>query len=133
MPDVSQTKLFRDLNPKELQRIGARLKEIGHPAGAEIVTVGSGGIAFLVILDGKVEVKMPDGRTRELGPGDHFGEIALLRDDSRTATVTATSDVKLAGLTQWDFKPFLIEHPEVAYRMLQGLARMVSESEAPAR
>ena len=129
MADVSQAKLFRDLNPKDLQRLGTRFKEVSHPAGNEIMTAGSGGIAFMVILDGEVEVRVPNGRTRRLGPGDHFGEIALLSDDSRTATITAQSDVKLAGMTGWDFKPFLLDNPEVAYRLLQNLARMLPEAE----
>jgi CRP-like cAMP-binding protein len=130
MPDVSHAKLFRDLDRKETQRIGNRMREVTHSAGSEIVTAGSGGVAFLVILDGEVEVRVPDGRVRTLGPGDHFGEIALLTDDQRSATIVAKSDVKLAGLTAWDFKPFLIDHPEVAYRMAQNLARLIPEAEA---
>lgn len=130
MPDVSQAKLFRDLDRKDAQRIGNRMREVSHRAGSEIVTAGSGGVAFLVILEGEVEVRVPDGRTRTLGPGDHFGEIALLTDDQRSATIVAKSDVKLAGLTAWDFKPFLLDNPEVAYRIAQNLARMIPEAEA---
>jgi len=130
MPDVSHAKLFSDLESKEVQRIGNRMREVKHSAGSEIVTAGSGGVAFLVIIDGEVEVRVPDGRTRMLGPGDHFGEIALLTEDQRSATIVAKSDVTLAGLTAWDFKPFLIDHPEVAYRIAQKLARMIPEAEA---
>jgi CRP-like cAMP-binding protein len=130
MPDVSHAKLFKDLDPKEVQRIGKRMREVNHAAGAEIVTAGAGGVAFLVILEGNVEVQVPDGRTRQLGAGDHFGEIALLTDNQRSATIVAKSDVKLAGLTAWDFKPFLTDHPEVAYRIAQNLARMLPEAEA---
>lgn len=130
MPDVSHAKLFRDLDSKEIQRIGNRMREVDHSAGSEIVTAGSGGVAFMVILDGEVEVRVPNGRTRALGPGDHFGEIALLTENQRSATIVAKSDVKLAGLTAWDFKPFLLDHPEIAYRIAQNLARMVPEAEA---
>ena len=130
MPDVSHAKLFQDLDAKEVQRIGSRMREVSHTAGNEIVTAGAGGVAFLVILDGEVEVRVPDGRTRTLGPGDHFGEIALLNDTQRSATIVAKSDVTLAGLTAWDFKPFLIDHPEVAYRIAQNLAHMLPEAEA---
>ena len=130
MPDVSHAKLFRDLDPKETLRIGSRMREVNHSSGAEIVTAGSGGVAFLVIIDGEVEVRVPDGRTRTLGPGDHFGEIALLTEDQRSATIVAKSDVKLAGLTAWDFKPFLIDHPEVAFRIAQNLAKLLPEAEA---
>jgi CRP-like cAMP-binding protein len=130
MPDVSHAKLFQDLDAKEVQRIGARMREVDHSAGSEIVTAGAGGVGFLVILAGEVEVRVPNGRTRALGPGDHFGEIALLTEDPRSATIVAKSDVKLAGLTAWDFKPFLLDHPEVAYRIAQNLARIVPEAEA---
>jgi CRP-like cAMP-binding protein len=130
MPDVSHVKLFRDLSAKELQRIGTQFRETAHPAGAEIITAGEGGVGFMVILDGEVEVRMPDGRTRQLKRGDHFGEIALLNEDSRSATIVTRTDVKLAGITGWDFKPFLLEHPEVMFRLLQNLSRFVREAEA---
>jgi CRP-like cAMP-binding protein len=130
MPDVSHVKLFRDLSPKELQRIGARFRETSHSAGSEVMTAGAGGAGFMVILEGEVEARMPDGRTRNLKRGDHFGEIALLSEDSRSATIVARSEVKLAGITSWDFKPFLMEHPEVAYRLLQNLSGMIREAEA---
>ena len=129
MPDVSRIKLFRDIAPKELQRIGSQFRETRHAPGTEIMTAGSGGVGFMVILGGEVEVRIPDGRTRTLGPGDHFGEIAVLNEDSRTATIVAKTDVTLAGIPSWDFKPFLMEHPEVAFRLLQNLSRMVREAE----
>lgn len=130
MPDVSQAKLFRDLDRKDAQRIGNRMREVSHRAGSEIVTAGSGGVAFLVILEGEVEVRVPDGRTRTLGPGDHFGEMALLDHEGRSATVTARTDLRAAAIAEWNFKPFLIAYPEVAYRLLQTLSRRVREAEA---
>lgn len=122
-------KLFSDLDPKELERIGSQFREVKHPSGREIVVEGGGAIGFMVILDGEVEVRTPDGRTRTLGPGSHFGEIGLLTEDTRSATVTTKSDVVLAGMAGWDFKPFLSEHPDVAYRLLQNLSRFVREAE----
>ena len=130
MPDVSRVRLFSDLDADELQRIGSQFREISHPAGREVVVEGGGAIGFMVILDGEVEVRTSDGRTRTLGAGHHFGEIGLLTEDTRSATVTTKSDVHLAGLAGWDFRPFLSEHPEVAYRLLQGLARLVREAES---
>jgi CRP-like cAMP-binding protein len=127
--DVSRARLFSDLTPNEVSRIGAQFKEVLHPAGREIVVEGHGAIGFMVILDGQVEVRTPDGRTRALGPGDHFGEIGLLSEDTRSATVTTKTDVRLAGMAGWDFRPFLSEHPEVAYRLLQNLSRLVREAE----
>jgi CRP-like cAMP-binding protein len=121
--------LFKDLNPAELSKIGSQFREISHPAGREIVVEGGGAIGFMVILDGEVEVRTADGRSRTLGPGDHFGEIGLLTEDTRSASITTKTDVRLAGLAGWDFRPFLAEHPDVAYRLLQNLSRFVREAE----
>ncbi len=84
----------------------------------------------MVILEGEAEVGTRDGRKRVLGPGDHFGEMALLDQGGRSATVTATTDLVVAAIAEWNFKPFLMENPEVAYRMLQVLSRRVREAEA---
>ena len=127
--DVSRVRLFADLTPNEVSRIGAQFKEVVHPAGREIVVEGHGAIGFMVILEGQVEVKTADGRTRPLGPGDHFGEIGLLSDDTRSASVTTKSNVRLGGMAGWDFRPFLSEHPDVAYRLLQNLSRLVRDAE----
>lgn len=129
MPDVSGVRLFSDLAPEELKRIGSQFREVVHPAGRDVIVEGGGAIGFMVITEGEVEVRTPDGRTRTLRAGDHFGEIGLLSEDTRSATVTTKTDVKLAGLAGWDFRPFLSEHPDIAYRLLQNLARLVREAE----
>ena len=64
-----------------------------------------------------------------LGPGDHFGEIALLDDGPRSATVTAATDLRCNGIVAWEFGPFLQEHPEVAFPMLQSLAARLRDAE----
>jgi len=106
------------------------MKVVKHPKGHEIVVRGDGGVGFMVITDGKVSVKTVSGRTRELGPGDSFGEMALLDHEGRSATITADSDVTLATIPEWNFKPFLKEHPEVAYRLLQTLSQRIRQAEA---
>ena len=66
---------------------------------------------------------------RRLGPGDWFGEIALLTADSvRTATVTAETEVTCVGLTEWEFKPFLAEHPDVAWQIMVTMAQRIVDS-----
>jgi CRP/FNR family transcriptional regulator len=106
------------------------MKIVKHPAGHEIVVRGEGGVGFMVITDGTVTVKTGQGKTRKLGPGDSFGEMALLDNEGRSATITADSDVTLATIPEWNFKPFLKEHPEVAYRLLQTLSRRIRQAEA---
>ena len=128
--DLRPVGLFADMPDRDLDRIAQQMREVRHPAGAEITVRGTQGVGFMVILDGQAEVHTLDGRSRTLGPGDHFGEMALLDQGGRSATVTAATDLVLGAIAEWNFKPFLMEHPEVAYRLLQELSRRVREAEA---
>jgi len=128
--DLRSVGLLAGLPERDLDKIAQQVREVRHHAGTEITVQGREGVGFLMILEGQVEVRTPDGRTRTLGPGDHFGEMALLDQGGRSATVTATAEVVLAAIAEWNFKPFHLEHPEVAYRLLQMLSRRVREAEA---
>ena len=127
---LKQAKLFQGLPDSELRSIEKQMKVVKHNAGHEIVVRGDDGVGFMVITDGSVNVKTRSGRTRELGPGDSFGEMALLDHEGRSATITAVTDVTLATIPEWNFKPFLMEHPEVAYRLLQTLSQRIRQAEA---
>lgn len=131
--DLKPVGIFQGMGPAELKKISKQMREIKHPRGAEIMIRGEGGVGFLVILDGEAEVETPDGRHRRLGPGDHFGEMALLDHQGRSATVTASTDLVLAAVPEWSFKPFLQDHPEVTYRLLETLSRRLREAEAAKR
>lgn len=128
--DLRSVKLLAGMPEGDLKKIAGQMREVRHAKGTQIVVRGHGGVGFMVILDGHAEVSTPDGRKRVLDPGDHFGEMALLDQGVRSATVTATTDLVVAAIPEWHFKPFLMEHPEVAYRMLQTLSRRVREAEA---
>ena len=132
MVDVKEAKLFQGLPESELRSVEKQLKIVKHPAGHEIVVRGEGGVGFMVITDGTVSVKTVQGHTRKLGPGDSFGEMALLDHEGRSATITADTEVTLATIPEWNFKPFLKEHPEVAYRLLQTLSRRIRQAEGDA-
>jgi CRP-like cAMP-binding protein len=128
--DLKPVGIFKGMPPAELKKISKQMREIRHPKGAEIMIRGEGGVGFLVILTGEAEVETGDGRRRTLGPGDHFGEMAMLDQQGRSATVTAASDLVLAAVPEWGFKPFLQDHPEVTYRLLETLSRRLREAEA---
>lgn len=128
--DLRSVDLFAGMAERDLDRIAQQMREVRHSAGSEITVLGREGVGFMVILDGQAQVSTLDGRTRTLGPGDHFGEMALLDQGGRSATITAATDMVLAAIAEWNFKPFLLEHPEVAYRLLQQLSRRVREAEA---
>src|ERR1700682_4478131 len=98
------------------------MKTVHHPAGHEIVVKGDNGVGFMIILDGTVTVETVQGKARKLEPGDSFGEMALLDDEAPSATIKPDTDVSLPTIPEWNFKPFLKEHPEVAYRLLKVLS-----------
>jgi CRP/FNR family cyclic AMP-dependent transcriptional regulator len=128
--DLSSVKLFAGMPEGDLKKLAQQMREVRHPKGSEIAVRGTEGVGFMVILDGEADVNTPDGGRMVLGPGDHFGEMALLDHEGRSATVTARTDLWLAAIMEWNFKAFLIEHPEVTYRMLQTLSRRLREAEA---
>ena len=132
MADLKKAKVFQGLSDSELRAIEKQMKIVTHPAGHEIVVRGDGGVGFMVITQGTVTVKTVQGKSRKLGPGDSFGEMALLDHAGRSATVVADTDVTLATIPEWNFKPFLKEHPEVAYSLLQILTQRIRQAEGGA-
>ncbi|HKA10387.1 MAG TPA: cyclic nucleotide-binding domain-containing protein [Candidatus Dormibacteraeota bacterium] len=128
--DLRSVKLFAGMQEGDLKKIAQQVREVRHSKGTQIAVRGREGVGFMLILDGEAEVITPDGRSRPLGPGDHFGEMALLDQGGRSSTVVATTDLVVAAIPEWHFKPFLMEHPEVAYRMLQTLSRRLRDAEA---
>ena len=127
--DLKKAKLFQGLSDSELRSIEKQMKIVNHPAGHEIVVRGDGGVGFMVIIEGTVSVSTVQGKIRKLGAGDSFGEMALLDHAGRSATITADTDVTLATIPEWNFKPFLKEHPGVAYALLQVLSQRVRQAE----
>ena len=119
---LSKVPLFSGCSQRDLQTIARVVKDIDHDEGTVIAREGEPGIGLFVIADGSAEVTIGGAKKASLGPGDFFGEIALLDGGPRTATVTATSDVKLLGLTEWVFRGLMQEHPTIAVKTLQAMA-----------
>lgn len=124
--------MFAGVGRKELKRLADRMSERTFAEGEVAVEEGRGGAGFWLIRDGDATVSIRGEIVRSLGAGEYFGEIALLDDGPRTATVTAASDMRCLGMASWEFRPFVLEHPEVALTMLQALARRLREAEARA-
>ncbi len=121
--------LFQGLSENDLKKLAKQMREVRHAQGAEMIIRGKDGVGFMVIVEGEAEVTTGDGRHRKLGPGDYFGEMALLDQQGRSADITARTDLVLAAVPEWGFKQFLGEHPEVTYRLLQTLSRRLREAE----
>jgi CRP-like cAMP-binding protein len=126
---LRQVPFLRGVDDRHLNELAGAMGERTVPAGEELVRQGTGGIAFFVVLDGEAVVTVDGAERRVLGPGDHLGEIALIAPDPpRTATVTAKTDLRVASLTSWNFKPFVMANPQVAWSLLETLARRIVDT-----
>lgn len=119
---LSKVPLFQDLSKKELAALAEAAKEVTHPEGAVLAKEGDQGLGFFLIVDGTAKVTVGGRSRRRLGPGDSFGEISLLDEGARTATVTADSPIRLLGITSWVFKRAVTQNPQVAMKLLKTLA-----------
>jgi CRP-like cAMP-binding protein len=129
---VQGVPLFADLNRRELQDLATTMKERNFQPGAQIATEGQTGIGFFVIAEGTAKVTQGGEERAMLGPGDHFGEIALIDDGLRTASVTADTQLKAYGLTSWEFRPLVEENASIAWKLLQTMAKRLRAAEARA-
>ncbi|HSL10022.1 MAG TPA: cyclic nucleotide-binding domain-containing protein [Actinomycetota bacterium] len=120
--NLSRVPLFSSCSNRELQTIARAVKHVDHPDGTVIAREGEPGIGLFVIQSGTADVTIGGKKKASLGPGEFFGEIALLDGGPRTATVTATSDIELLGLTEWVFRGLMHEHPSIAIKTLEGMA-----------
>jgi CRP-like cAMP-binding protein len=121
--------LFAGLDDKEIERLAHQMKERVFKEGASVVSEGETGAGFFVIAEGNATVSVGGEAKRILKAGDHFGEVALIDEGIRSASITAATDLRCYGLTPWEFKPFVEEHPAVAWALLQTLAKRMRASE----
>jgi CRP/FNR family cyclic AMP-dependent transcriptional regulator len=129
---LARVPLFSGCSKRELALIANAAKEVGHKAGTVIAREGEHGIGLFLILEGQCRVTIGGKQKAILGPGDFFGEIALIDGGPRTATVTAISDVRLLGITEWVFRGLLREHPSIAIHTLEAIAgRLRAVSKEP--
>jgi CRP-like cAMP-binding protein len=120
---LKRVPIFEGLNNRELERIAGSMKQRTFRAGDTVTTEGQGGVGFFVIEEGEARVTIHGDERRRLGPGDYFGEVALLTDRPRTATITAESELRCYGMTSWDFKPLVETHGSIAWKLLQAMAK----------
>jgi phosphoenolpyruvate synthase/pyruvate phosphate dikinase len=121
--------LFAGLSDDDVDRIAALCKARRFAPGDVVIREGSGGASFYVIDSGEATVTIRGDEVASLGPGDHFGEIALIDGGQRLATVTATTDLVCHGLTYWEFRPLVQENGALAWKLLQTMARMLRAAE----
>lgn len=129
---LAKVKMFSTLNRRELARVGKAADEVTVKDGTEIVTQGSTGHEFYMMLAGKATVRRQGRKVAEVGPGDYFGEMALLDRGPRSATVVADGDATLVVIGQREFLGVLDEVPEVARKLLVSMAARLREADSKA-
>ena len=127
---LGRVPLFADLSRREVEKIARLFKESRFSEGETVVREGSGGAAFFLIDSGEASVSVSGKDRGTLKAGDYFGEIALIDEGARTATITATSDLVCWGLTFWDFRPLVEANAAIGWKLLQSLAKKLRVAEA---
>lgn len=120
---VTSVPFFDGLEPRAVEEVWSLFKERRFSAGEAITKEGSGAAAFFVIDSGEAVVTVHGREAARLGRGDYFGEIALIDEGARTASVTAIDDVVCFGLTYWEFRPLVQKNAQIAWNLLQTLAK----------
>jgi CRP-like cAMP-binding protein len=114
--------LFSSASKQELGEIASIADEIDLPEGKVLTREGRTGYEFFVLIEGTVEVTRESKRIRTMGPGEFFGEIALVSNVPRTATVTTTSPVRALVISAQGFRSLVDRSPEVALQVLDAVA-----------
>jgi CRP/FNR family transcriptional regulator, cyclic AMP receptor protein len=124
--------LFKRVDDRGMQLLAASFAERPFKEGGTLTAEGQSAAGFFVIESGTAVVTVDGVERRTLGPGDYYGEIALVDGGVRTATITATSDGRAYGLTAWQFRPLVEENTTIAWPLLEALASRIREIEASA-
>lgn len=122
---VNQVPLFAGLPPEQVAEIAELFKERRFPPGQAVIREGSGGAAFFLIDSGEAVVSVRGEERARLGPGDSFGELAMIDEGTRSATVTAATELVCWGLTYWDFRPLVENNGAIGWNLLQALAKRI--------
>jgi CRP/FNR family transcriptional regulator, cyclic AMP receptor protein len=122
--------LFSDLDERDLTSLADEFNERRFSTGETIALEGAGGLMFFVVDSGEASVEVHGEEVAWLGPGDSFGEVALIDRRPRTATVTAKTDLVTYGLPVFVFRPFVESRPQVAWKLLEAMADRLERAES---
>jgi CRP-like cAMP-binding protein len=123
--------LFSMLPEEEVAKLARRAHELTVPAGTVVADVDQAGVSFGVIVDGQAAVSVNGQPVRVLGPGDYFGEMALI-DESfryRSAKITAETELRCLMFAKWGFRHFAMSHPQTVWALLEMMAQRVRDAE----
>jgi CRP-like cAMP-binding protein len=118
--ELKRVPLFGPLSQRQLARLGRQVGEREYASGAVVIREGErNAVTFFIVADGEATVTVGGRQVRTLGPGDHFGELALISQKERNATVTATTPLRCLVLPFWNFRSFALENPDVTWKLLE--------------
>jgi CRP-like cAMP-binding protein len=126
---LQRVPFFADMDRRQTEQIARLLKERHFAKDETVIMEGSGAAAFFIIDSGEATVSAKGLHINTLGPGDHFGEIALIDGGPRSATVIAASHLVCYGLTFWEFRPLIERNGTIAWKLLQALAKRLRAAE----
>ena len=126
---LQRVPLFADLEKRDLTQIASSFKAREYAAGDTIATEGEGGVGFFLIESGEATVSVRGREIARLKAGDSFGEVALIDDGARTATVTADTAMVCYGMSFWEFRPIVESSSQIAWKLLQALAKKLRAAE----
>ena len=124
--ELARIPLLAALTRRDRERLASVLRDRVIAAGEVAAAEGEEGIGFFMIVAGTATVEQDGAPVRTLAAGDWFGEIAVLGDGRRTATVRALEELRCVGMTPWQFRPFLSEHPEIALTIAATMAERLA-------
>ena len=129
--NLKQVPLFAELNGRQLKKLASQFRERSFQPGTSVVQEGTmSGVGFFVIAEGEAVVSVHGKDVSTLSVGDHFGEVALVGEAERTATVTARTQLRCLEIPFWDFREFALQNPDVTWKLLQHVVGVLSSNGA---
>jgi CRP-like cAMP-binding protein len=129
--DLKRVPLFSSLSQRQLKKLARKFTEREYRRGRLVVQQGHmSAVGFFVIVEGDASVTVDGLEVARLGPGDHFGELALISRQARTATVTAETPLRCLVIAFWDFRTFARDNPDVSWSLLEQLVDLLTQNPA---
>jgi CRP-like cAMP-binding protein len=126
---LKRVSLLASLTDGELAQLAERFRERRCDRGCPATSEGSGGVGFFVIAQGEATVRVHGEVVRRLGPGDHFGEVAVIDGGRRSAQIVADTNVLCYGLPAAEFRSLVKQHPQVAWALLETIVSRLRETQ----
>jgi CRP-like cAMP-binding protein len=126
--ELQRVPLFSGLSQRQLKKLSRGFREREVKAGTAVMREGEkSGVSFFVIADGTATVSVEGSEVTQLGPGDYFGELALISERVRSATVTADEPMRCLVMGFWDFRRYAKENPDVTWKLLQHVVELLAD------